>query len=151
MYCISKRLAALASHTLSFTTTLLAMIFILSHINKKEIPECDIRISSCVLDNSRTRYIYFSPNIDLSPQFHLNVKQIFVYLKMNYEASNSDMLWSTIVKRGENNKLHEYYYNNYAIPIVKPGKVYLELRGCIFPYIGQTSDVLYARKELNIK
>lgn len=151
MYCISKRLAALVSHTFSFTTVLLVMIFILSHINKKEIPECNIVIGSHALDSSRTRYIYFSPNIDLSPQFHLNVKQIFVYLKMDYEGTNSDMLWSTIVRRGADKKLHEYYYNNYSIPIVKPGKMHLELRGCVFPYIGQTSDVLYARQVLSVK
>lgn len=127
------------------------MIFLLSHLNKKDVPECDIRISSYALDNSRTRYIYFSPNIDLSPQFHLNVKQTFVYLKMKYDGTNSDMLWSKIVKRGDSKKLSEYYYNNYTIPIVKSGKVFLELRGCIFPYIGQTSDVLYARQEITIK
>lgn len=151
MYCISKRLAALVSHTFSFTTVLLVMIFLLSHFNKREIPECNIRISSYALDNSRTRYTYFSPNIDLSPQFHLNVKQIFVYLRMDYDDINSDMLWSKIVKRDDSKKLKDYYYNNYTIPIVKSGKVCLELRGCIFPYIGQTSDVLYARQELTIK
>lgn len=151
MYCISKRLAALVSHTFSFTTVLLAMIFLLSHFNRQEIPECNIHVRSYALDNSRTRYIYFSPSIDLSPQFHLNVKQIFVYLKMDYDGTNSDMLWSMIVKRGDSKKLSEYYYNSYTMPIVKSGKVCLELRGCIFPYIGQTSDVLYARRELTIK
>lgn len=150
MHSISKRISTLLSYTFTFTTTLLISIFIMSYTSRREVPECHFAVGSFSLRDERSRYISFSPQIDLSREFHPNVKQIFLYLRIIY-GENSDMVWSNIVKRGDNKVLHDSYFNNYKIPLIAARKVMLELRGCIFPYVGQTSDVLYSRKELEIK
>jgi signal peptidase complex subunit 3 len=150
MYSISKRVSTLLSYTFTFTVTLLVSIFIMSYTSSQETPECHLAVSSYSLTGDHSRYISFSPSIDLTSQFHLNVKQIFLYLRITY-GENSDMAWSTIVKRHGNKVLSGNYFNNYRIPPLNAKRALLELRGCIFPYIGQTRDILYAKKELDVK
>lgn len=150
MYSIYQRGSALCTFVFNFTIVLLAIIFALSYTIKRELPASNLTITHNSFTNRNRNNIEFLPNIDLSSQFNLNVKQIFLYLKVNYDDQNSDMVWSSIVKRDNKKSFMKKCYRGYELPPITAKKVVFELRGCVFPYIGMVNDVLYEKKSVGV-
>ena len=153
MYSIYQRGSSLCSYLFNFTVVLLALICALSYTQKTEIPKSNLIFEGNSFIpktnmNAVSFDIRFTPNIDLTNQFHLNVKQIFFYLIIHYDDTNSDIVWSTLVKRDTTKSFMKKEYQNYPLPMVKPGKYLFELRGCVFPFVGFVNDVLYEQKTI---
>lgn len=85
----------------------------------------------------------FYPNIDLSSQFNFNTKQIFLYL-IARTGEREEMVWSKIVKNGESYKLNDLEKSNYSFSVGIDGPLLFELRGNVFPFVGQMKDIHYA-------
>lgn len=92
--------------------------------------------------NGIGKKVVFNPQADLTEYFHLNVKQVFLYLKMHHKRT-SEIIWSRIVQRGDEKRFFNHVINNYRFFDIPDGTVVkFELRGCIFPYVGIVQDKL---------
>jgi len=159
-----ERFMCLCGKALNLTLVLFLMIFLTSLINKPP----KLSVSPKILRVSKTvewTSVSFVPNVDLSTQFTYNVKQIFLYLicrvdeKENGMESDSksvsdgssnnsnkkeNMVWSRIVRKESVEKVfNKVEKNNYVFSLGKGKKVTFELRGNVFPVVGQVKDVLY--------
>lgn len=86
--------------------------------------------------------MYFEPNIDLTPQFTFNTKQIFLYLTIR-AGEKEEMVWSKIVRNGDEYRFFSKQASNYIFSAPELRTCELELRGNVFPYVGQILDVSY--------
>ena len=85
------------------------------------------------------------PNIDLAPQFGMNVKQIFLYVVAK-PSGKQEMIWSKIVKNGSDYKFFELVQSNYLFDPNPAGrKIEFEIRGSLFPYTGRLLDFSYGK------
>lgn len=152
MHSIKERNSFLFSTIFNLTSLFLFLISLLSIFYRQELPKNNFKITK--LEPKTTeyfeRYINFNPNIDLTKNFHLNVKQIFLYVKM-INKNRIEMIWSDIIKKNDNKKIFKNLRNNYRFfEIEKNDKIVFELRGCVQPYVGLIEDQLFGRIEYTI-
>lgn len=145
MHKLQKRFSFVFYGLFNPTLILLASIFILSLLYDKKELTTDIKVHS-VETSGRRRILRFSPNIDLTPQFNFNVKQIFFYLRVVYPTGSSEILWSEIVKRSDSKVFTKLVHSNYEIRGEVGVNAVLELRGCVFPFVGMIKDKLYGKR-----
>ncbi|KAG0442115.1 Signal peptidase complex subunit 3A [Dictyocoela muelleri] len=157
--------------TFSFYPTLLLMfsISLLSRFMRNPHPKADLLIHhyqpfSFHETGHQQGSIIFTPNVDLSSEFSLNTKQVFVYLIVRYgnkdqfnndhkDQFNNDhkdqfneMVWWRIVKKNDNKRFFKREVNSFNF--YSGHDVKFELRGCIFPYVGMIRDVKYGDVEI---
>ncbi|KAK6090517.1 hypothetical protein P3W45_000614 [Vairimorpha bombi] len=96
-----------------------------------------------VQSNNYRRVISFNPKVDLISQFNFNVKQIFLYARVNYKSGSSEMIWSKIIQRNDKKVLDEVIKSNYEIRGEVGAEVEIELRGNVFPFVGIIRDFSY--------
>lgn len=136
-----QRLSVLSNVFFNMTLCLLFAIFAFSYL--KGFPEVHAEME-LIRYNPRSEYkmLIFKPNLDLTPQFTFNTKQIFLYVVLD-SGHKSEMVWSKIIKRGDDYILYTKQSNNYSFTGTKDNLIKLELRGNIFPFVGQMKDVHY--------
>lgn len=136
-----SRISSFSSALFHCTLGLLISITIVSYLIGTPEVSSDIQITRISPGNSY-RICEFIPNVDLRPQFNFNTKQIFLYLVMK-ESNRSEMIWHKIVKNGEK---YNFIETLRSIPFstTKGNNTFdFELRGSIFPFVGQMKDVKY--------
>lgn len=142
MHTAYNRIIALSSVLFNATTILLFSICIFTYIAEKRTMPCNLRVVSIqpVTTEYVGRNIVFNPQIDLNDCFHLNVKQVFLYLRM-HNKKTSEMIWSRIVKKNDSRRFFENIVNSYRFfDISDNSRVRFELHSCIFPYVGFIQD-----------
>lgn len=135
----SSRANTFSSVLMNCTIALLFVIFFVSYMTPIKPIAGDLKITWMSPGNG-FRVVRLIPNIDLTPQFVFNIKQIFLYVVAKSNGKE-EMLWSKIVKNGGNYVFKELVQSTY--PLDPSGKIEFELRGSIFPYTGQLIDVSY--------
>ncbi|ELA46052.1 hypothetical protein VCUG_02470 [Vavraia culicis subsp. floridensis] len=153
MHSVSSRIITLSSILFNATTILLFSICIFTYIADKRRAPCNLRIVSVqpVTTHSMGKNVVFSPQVDLKDHFHLNVKQVFLYLRM-HNKTTSEMVWSEIVGRSSSKRFYENLVNTYRFFDITDGsKVRFELRGCVFPYVGMVQDKLLGSVVMTVK
>jgi len=152
MHTISNRIFAISSILFNAVTVLLIAISCLTYIYERKTVPCNLQVVS-VLPVSTQYYgrnIIFKPNIDLTDTFHLNVKQVFLYLKMK-RNNHTEMVWSRIIQKDDLKKIYSDLVNNYRFfSIEESSNLAFELRGCIFPYVGFIQDKLFGYVEKKV-
>lgn len=146
-----KRLSSLVSFIFNPTLVLLLAIFLSSFLVVKKPPAADLRVLE-YKSYGRNMVVSFEPNVDLSTQFNFNLKQVFVYLRATYPdmENGSEIVWSRIVRRGDEKRLSGVFRSNYDIAGDLSRRAVFELRGNYFPFVGIVRDVLFCRKEVSI-
>lgn len=138
----ANRISAFTSVLMNCTIALLFSIFLVSYLYGSPKISADLQVD-WVSPNRSFKMCRFIPNIDLTPQFYFNTKQVFLYL-VTKSSNKQEMVWSKIIKNGENYKLTERLQSNYIFSETENGGKYeFELRGNIFPFVGQLKDVYY--------
>ncbi|KCZ82493.1 hypothetical protein H312_00151 [Anncaliia algerae PRA339] len=144
MHSIRKRFSKLTTYNFNFTTMLLVLIFLLTHFYDPALPKAELS-----LNNVMGPPFTFDLKVDLTNQFHLNVKQIFLYLRINYNDVNNDVIWSEIIKKNDDKLVVRKAWNNYIVAKPNSAQLTYELRGCVFPYVGKIKDILLATQKMN--
>lgn len=128
------------------TLGLLFCIFLASYLNPGYPVSSNLKIS-WISPNPNFKSLRFEPNIDLTPQFTFNTKQIFLYLTLRTKQSNGElkeeMVWSKVAKSGDDYRFFGTEKSNYIFSGSQTGDYEFELRGNIFPYVGQLRDISY--------
>lgn len=141
-----SRVSTFSSILFNTTLGLLFCIFLASYLNPGYPVSSNLKIS-WISPNPNFKSLRFEPNIDLTPQFTFNTKQIFIYLVLRTQEDSGnlkeEMTWSKIVKNGDNYKLFEMEKSNSIFSGSLTGGYEFELRGNIFPYVGQLRDISY--------
>ncbi|KAI5148927.1 signal peptidase complex subunit 3 [Enteropsectra breve] len=143
-----KRASVFASKLMNGFMALGFAIFLVSYLSGGSNVSANLKILRFE-SKYGTSILSFQPNVDLTPEFKFNTKQIFLYL--TYRNENEEkMVWSKTVKKGDNYRLFQKEISNTATNI-KPGlHPVLELRGNIYPMIGQMRDVGYGKVDVKI-
>lgn len=152
MHTCAQRLFSISSVLFNATTALLLVISILTFVYDKKLPHVDLKINSLqpVTTEYRGRHIVFNPNIDLTDVFHMNVKQVFLYVRID-RGTHQEMIWSKIVEKNDKKQFFTSILNNYRFfEIDKGSSVTFELRGCIFPFVGLTRDKLFGKTVFHV-
>lgn len=137
-----KRLFTFFSIVTNATISLLFLITAISYLFPAPLLSADLKVS-WASPKSGLRVCQFQPSIDLSQQFKFNTKQIFLYLYAK-SGDKEEMVWSKIVKNGDNYKLFGVEKSTYLFSIMGKNFTEFELRGNIFPFVGLLRDVHYA-------
>jgi signal peptidase complex subunit 3 len=126
------------------TLALLFTIFAISYLSPSPKLTAGLRIDN-YKNNMEYKVLYFYPNIDLSSQFNFNTKQIFLYLTYKTKTGNKqEMVWSKIIKNGDKYSLFNKEASNYIFTGDQHIKECIfELRGNIYPYVGQLKDISF--------
>lgn len=99
-------------------------------------------------------YMRFRPNVDLTPLFNLNTKQIFLYATM-VTGKQHEMVWSKIVQLNDIKKFYECVNNNYPFSVIEGADKYrtieFELRANLFPFVGAMKDILIGKFKYTVK
>jgi signal peptidase complex subunit 3 len=151
MKTILSRISAIMSCTFNCTSVLLLSIALTTRFYEQDTPKARLNILGYGQTNGLS-HVRFNPGVDLSGEFHPNLKQIFFYLRVVYgkELENSEICWSKIVRRNEPASFSDVLTNNYNFSRALVGdKVIFELRGCYFPYVGTIKDKAYGVVVLN--
>lgn len=139
-----ERFSTFSTALFSTTLGLFFAIFLYSYLNPRPQIHGDISIPWISDTKASYKALRFIPNIDLGSQFTLNTKQIFLYLILKDKISNKEeMVWSKIVQNGDNYKLNDICRSNYIFTGNNRNIYEFELRGNIFPFVGQLLDVGY--------
>ncbi|AFN83753.1 hypothetical protein EROM_091370 [Encephalitozoon romaleae SJ-2008] len=151
MKTAGRRLNALVSFTFNPTVILLLAVFLFSFFVAKAPPVSDLRIREYKA-YGRTQVVFFEPSIDLSSQFHFNLKQIFVYVRVIYggKADKSEIIWSRIIGWNDSKKLIGVFRSTYDIAGDLSDNPCFELRGCYFPRVGWIRDILFCKTDVKI-
>lgn len=139
------RATSFCSILMNCTILLLLAIFIASYFYSIPQVTADLRVG-WVSPNKNYKVCQFFPNIDLTPQFNFNTKQVFLYLVAK-TPEKQEMVWSKIVKNGEKYKFFESEKSNYIFSVGGDGHISFELRGNMFPFVGQLKDIHYGSFE----
>lgn len=126
------------------TLVLLFAIFIISYWLPQPPVSANLRIIS-YSKNSDLKTLTFDPSIDLAPHFNFNTKQIFLYLTCKCSSGNEEMVWTKTIKNGDNYKIFGKQWNNFRFTADGKPDCIFELRGNIYPYVGQIKDVHYGK------
>ncbi|KAM0680533.1 Signal peptidase complex subunit [Glugoides intestinalis] len=138
-----KRLFTFFSIVTNATVFLLFLITVLSYLFPAPPLSADLKVSWVSPNKHTVRVCQFQPSIDLSQQFNFNTKQIFLYLYAK-SGDREEMVWSKIIKNGDNYKLFGIEKSTYLFSIAGKNFTEFELRGNIFPFVGLLRDVPYA-------
>lgn len=152
MHSNMNRMLTICSIMFNAIVGLLFAVSLLTFVYEKKDFTNDLKIISVQPSSTEfsERNIKFNPNIDLTDIFHLNVKQVFLYLKISH-SNKREMIWSKIIQKNDPKKLDSIIKNNYRFFNIENGSdVKFELRGCIFPHVGITQDKLFSQKNLTI-
>lgn len=151
MKTAGKRLSALVSFTFTPTVTLLLAVFLFSFLVLKAPSAADLRIREFKA-YGKTQVVLFEPRIDLSDQFHFNLKQVFVYVRAVYgeRPDKSEIIWSRIIERSSAKKLSGMFRSTYDVVGDLMDRPTFELRGCYFPRVGWVRDVLFCKTDVSI-
>lgn len=143
-----NRISTFLTILFNSTLVLLFAIFIISYISPPYPAHSNLKILR--LDgHGDHKVLFFEPNIDLRPQFTFNTKQIFLFLTCR-SNDKEEMVWSKIVKNGEEYALFSKQINNYSFSC-KPDQEYeFELSGNIFPYVGQMLRIDYGTVKIKL-
>ncbi|KRH94464.1 Signal peptidase complex subunit [Pseudoloma neurophilia] len=147
MHTNTQRLFTISSILFNAVTILLFVTSLLSYVYEKQPSVSNLKIVSLQPFSSefKGRNIILNPQTDLTDVFHLNVKQIFLYVKM-IAGDKKEMIWSQIVQKNDIKNIDKSFVNNYRFfEIPKGTNVSFELRGCIFPFVGLTKDKLFSK------
>lgn len=140
-----SRITCFSSILMNCTILLLLSIFLVSYLFPVPSITAELKIE-WVSPNRSYKACRFSPNIDLSSQFNFNTKQIFLYLVAK-TPNKQEMVWSKIIKNGEKCKFFEPLQSNSIFSTGENGLVEFELRGNMFPFVGQLKDLHYGNFE----
>lgn len=145
-----NRISYFSTILFNSTMVLLFVIFAISFVSKPGLARANIKVLK-LEGRGEYKSLKFEPNVDLSSQFTFNTKQIFLYLTCKV-GENEQMAWSKIVSNGSNYGLFESQNSNYSFT-VQPGadSVVFELRGNVFPYVGQMKDVSFGTLVYKLK
>lgn len=129
----------------NMTLVLLFAIFAVSYITTTPALSANMKL---LRYDTRSEYkvLVFEPNIDLKPHFTFNTKQIFLYVIL-HSPDKSEMVWSRIVKNGGKYGLFGKETSNYVFTGSRDKKARFELRGNVYPYVGQMKDIHYGYLE----
>ena len=133
--------------TFNMTAVLLFVIFIISYLR----PAPGIASKPTIAryeSRGEYKFLIFSPNIDLTPQFTFNTKQVFLYLTCK-SSNKEEMAWSKIVTAKDNLRLFERVKSNYIFTGSRDRSARFELRGNVYPYVGQMVDLYYGEVTFN--
>lgn len=156
MYSALNRLNALSAFSLS-TLTVLTFLCYASTVFKDCSRPVSIGAGNIILRNvpdyavSREKndlgVLRFDLNVDLSPVFNWNVKQLFVYLIAEYTTKNNEVnqvfLWDHIIMRDERSVLNlrnenlKYYFWDEGNGLIGNNNVTLKLAWNVIPNAGQ--------------
>lgn len=128
-------------HFLTYSFGLLAVITLVSHLFQEPHITSDLTIS-WISPGKSYKSCQFFPNVDLTPQFNMNTKQVFLYLTVKTD-NKEQMLWSKIVKNGSDYKFFNPEKSKYMFNI-PDGNAVFELKGNVFPFVGFMKTVKYA-------
>lgn len=131
------------------TIILLLIIFTTSYFYPKTSVSADLEIG-WVSPNRSFKMCRFTPNIDLTPQFAFNTKQVFLYM-IAKSSVGEEMVWSRIIKNGDLCRLEKQEQSNYVFSGGPGETILFELRGNVFPFVGKMTDVLYGSAEYRKK
>lgn len=137
-----SRISSFSSVLFNCTIGLLIAMTIISHFIGTPKISSELQVTRISSGNSY-RICEFIPNIDLKPQFNFNTKQIFLYLVLK-ENNRSEMIWHTIVKNGGKYNFTEKLRSASFSTTKGNDSFDFELRGSVFPFVGQLKDVSYA-------
>ncbi|ORD95024.1 hypothetical protein ECANGB1_1713 [Enterospora canceri] len=144
---ISIRVSTFFSYLFQSTTTMCILLFLATLVLKKDQIKANPTITTFG-HKANNCYMRFSPNIDLTKEFNMNTKQVFLYV-VCVTGSKHEMVWSKIVEESSRKKLYDLVRNSYRFrirgDISAYDAIYFELRGSVFPKIGKMEDKLYAR------
>lgn len=125
----------------NMTVILLFAIFVVSYITTTPALKANMKLLRYE-PKSEYKILFFEPNIDLTPHFTFNTKQIFLYVVLA-SPDKSEMVWSKTVRNGERYDLFVKERSNYVFTGSNVKKALFELRGNIYPYVGQMKDIHY--------
>ncbi|CAD27069.1 hypothetical protein [Encephalitozoon cuniculi GB-M1] len=151
MKTAGRRLSALVSFTFSPTVILLLAVFLFSFFVTKAPPASSLRIREYKA-YGKTQVVLFEPSIDLSSQFHFNLKQIFVYVRVLYggRSDRSEVIWSRIIGWSDAKRLTGVFRSTYDIAGDLTDSPCFELRGCYFPRVGWIRDILFCKTDVRV-
>uniref|UniRef100_A0A0W0FIN3 Signal peptidase subunit 3 n=1 Tax=Moniliophthora roreri TaxID=221103 RepID=A0A0W0FIN3_MONRR len=152
MHSIFSRINNVSAFFSSCMMGLLLAITLSSFILTAD-PKGELSISSVKVYPSKTpRYpkrkqemAFVNFNINLSPLFHWNTKQLFVYLEADYENSqgvkNQVVIWDRIVRSKEDAVINVVGKNKYAFREIsssfkKVPSAHYTLKYNVMPYVG---------------
>ncbi|KAI4292721.1 signal peptidase complex subunit 3 [Pancytospora philotis] len=143
---IQSRVSNFGNVLFNMTLGLLFAVFVLSYIQGLPDVAADMQVVRYNHKN-HIKSLIFRPNVDFSQQFKFNTKQIFVYAVLQ-GSGKSEMVWSKIVRRGDAYALFDKQYSNYTFAGSNDNAARFELRGNVYPYVGQMKDVHYGFLDL---
>ncbi|PPQ67490.1 hypothetical protein CVT25_006031 [Psilocybe cyanescens] len=154
MHSIFSRVNNISAFLSSCMMTLLAAIALSSFLFTAN-PQGDLAISSIKVVSSNARrypnkkqdlaFVHFNITADLTPLFHWNTKQLFLYLEAEYAnkkgVKNEVVIWDRIVRRKEDAFIKFEGKNKYVFRDISssfngvPPANYV-LKYNIMPYVG---------------
>lgn len=139
----SARISEFGSVLMNCTIVLLFSIFLISYFTPLKDVSSNLKIV-WMSPGKGFKVARLIPNIDLTPQFVFNIKQIFLYVVAKSNGKE-EMVWSKIVKNGDKCKFFDLVQTTYNFEPNSNEKIEFEIRGSIFPYTGQLLDVFYGK------
>lgn len=152
MHTCNIRFFSVFSILFNASTILLFAVSLLSFLYDKDPHHSFLKIESLqpVTTEYRERHIILNPNTNLTDVFHLNVKQVFLYVKM-INGDKKEMIWSKIIKKHDKKQILDPVANNYRFFEIEKGtNLKFELRGCIFPHVGLTKDKIFSEATFHV-
>ncbi|KAF9532527.1 signal peptidase 22kDa subunit [Crepidotus variabilis] len=144
-----------ASAFLSSCMMALLLAISLSSFILTESPTGQVAISSIKVVSSHARrysskkqdlaFVHFNLTADLTPLFHWNTKQLFLYLEAEYENSkgvkNEVVIWDRIVRRKEDANIkfagkNSYMFRDISTTFKNSASANYTLKYNIMPYVG---------------
>lgn len=128
------------------TVVLLAIIFAISYSTTLHPLKASMELIK-YNPASEFKVLVFKPNVDLTPHFTFNTKQVFLYLTLDV-GERSELVWSKIVRRNCSYRVFEKQFSNYTFTASNSSEVTFVLRGNIFPYVGPMMKVNYGSLDI---
>ncbi|KAK7467607.1 Signal peptidase complex subunit [Stygiomarasmius scandens] len=154
MHSIFTRINNISAFLSSCTMALLACIALSSFLFTAD-PKGDLSISPVRVFPTKTNryprkkqevgFVNFNITADLTPLFHWNTKQLFLYLEAEYQnaqgVNNTVVLWDRIVRRKEDAVINYAGKNKYAFREIsssfkKVPNSHYSLKYNVMPYVG---------------
>lgn len=152
MQSCHTRFFYICSVSFNAVTILLFAISLLSFVYEKNPKSSSLKIESLqpLTSKYRERHIVLNPETDLTDVFNLNVKQVFLYVKM-INGDKKEMIWSKIIQKDDKKQISKSFINNYRFFDIEKGtKLKFELRGCIFPHVGLIKDKIFSETDFYV-
>ncbi|KAF5373754.1 hypothetical protein D9758_000938 [Tetrapyrgos nigripes] len=154
MHSIFSRINNISAFLSSCTMALLACVALSSFLFTAD-PKGTLSISPVKVFPSKTNryprriqemgFVNFNISADLTPLFHWNTKQLFLYLEAEYQnaqgVNNTVVIWDRIVRRPEDAVINFVGKNKYAFREIsssfkKVPSSYYSLKYNVMPHVG---------------